>query len=69
MQKRATVYFDSRLHKALRLKAAETERSVFDLVNDAVKRMLMVRCRRFGGIQAAGLGGVLAWCSEAALRK
>ncbi len=39
--KRATVYFDSQLHKALRLKAAETERSVSDLVNDAVKRILM----------------------------
>ncbi|MCH7977533.1 MAG: CopG family transcriptional regulator [Acidobacteria bacterium] len=41
MHKRATVYFDSQLHKALRLKAAETERSVSALVNDAVKRILM----------------------------
>jgi plasmid stability protein len=39
-QRRATVYFDLRLHKALRLKAAETERSVSDLVNDAVKQAL-----------------------------
>jgi hypothetical protein len=35
--KRATVYFDAELHRALRLKAAETERSVSDLVNEAVK--------------------------------
>ncbi len=35
--KRATVYFDPALHRALRLKAAETDRSVSDLVNEAVK--------------------------------
>ena len=35
--KRATVYFDPLLHKALRLKAAETERSISDLVNEAVQ--------------------------------
>lgn len=39
-QRRATVYFDSRLHKALRRKAAATERSISELVNDAVKLAL-----------------------------
>ncbi|HLC41869.1 MAG TPA: CopG family transcriptional regulator [Methylomirabilota bacterium] len=39
-QKRATVYFTSEIHKALRHKAAETERSVSDLVNDAVRLSL-----------------------------
>ena len=39
-QKRATVYFDSDLHRALRLKAAETDRSMSDLVNEAVKLTL-----------------------------
>lgn len=38
--KRATVYFDPELHRALRLKAAETERSVSDLVNEAVRSSL-----------------------------
>jgi hypothetical protein len=38
--KRATVYFDPLLHRALRLKAAETEHSVSDLVNQAVKQSL-----------------------------
>ncbi len=38
--KRATIYFDSDLHKALRLKAVETSRSVSDLVNEAVKGAL-----------------------------
>lgn len=39
-QKRATVYFDPALHRALRLKAAETDRSLSDLVNEAVKLSL-----------------------------
>ncbi|GIV58074.1 MAG: hypothetical protein KatS3mg042_0987 [Rhodothermaceae bacterium] len=38
--KRATVYFDPTLHKALRLKAAATERSVSDVVNEAVRVLL-----------------------------
>ncbi len=39
-QKRATVYFESEVHRALRLKAAATERSISDMVNDAVKASL-----------------------------
>lgn len=39
-QKRATVYFDSDLHRALRFKAAETDRSISDLVNEAVRYSL-----------------------------
>ena len=39
-QKRATIYFDAELHRALRLKAAETDQSVSDLVNRAVKLTL-----------------------------
>ncbi|MBW1672004.1 MAG: CopG family transcriptional regulator [Deltaproteobacteria bacterium] len=35
--KRATVYLDPIVHKALKLKAFETSRSVSDLVNEAVK--------------------------------
>jgi len=38
--KRATIYFDSQLHAALRLKAAHTDRSVSDLVNEAVRAAL-----------------------------
>ena len=39
-QKRATVYFDPALHKALRLKAAATDRSMSDLINEAVRLSL-----------------------------
>lgn len=38
--RRATIYLDSDLHKALRIKAAETDRSISDLVNTAVRRSL-----------------------------
>jgi hypothetical protein len=35
--KRATIYFDPFIHRALRVKAAETDQSISDLVNEAVK--------------------------------
>jgi hypothetical protein len=38
--KRATVYFEPALHKAIRLKAAHTNRSISDVVNDAVRAAL-----------------------------
>ena len=38
--RRSTIYFDPEVHQALRLKAAETDRSVSDLVNLAVKLAL-----------------------------
>ena len=38
--KRATIYLDTEIHRALRLKAAETDRSVSDLVNEAIKASL-----------------------------
>jgi plasmid stability protein len=38
--KRSTIYFEPEVHKALRLKAASTHRSVSDLVNEAVRQAL-----------------------------
>lgn len=38
--KRATVYFEAPIHRALRIKAAETDASVSELVNAAVRRSL-----------------------------
>ncbi|MHB9097755.1 MAG: CopG family transcriptional regulator [Syntrophales bacterium] len=38
--RRATVYLDPELHKALRLKAVETSQSVSELVNRAIKESL-----------------------------
>ena len=38
--KRATIYFDEGLHKALKLKAAEASSTVSDLVNEAVRESM-----------------------------
>ena len=38
--KRATIYLDSELHKALRIKSAETEHSISEIVNEAIKYSL-----------------------------
>jgi len=38
--KRATVYFDPDIHKALKLKSIETSKSISELVNTAVKEAL-----------------------------
>jgi plasmid stability protein len=38
--RRATVYLDPELHRALRVKAAETDQSISDLVNSAIRQTL-----------------------------
>ncbi len=38
--RRSTVYFQPQIHKALRLKSATTQRSISDIVNDAVRQAL-----------------------------
>lgn len=38
--KRSTIYFDPDLHRALRMKAAASNRSISDIVNVAVRQAL-----------------------------
>ena len=38
--KRATIYFDADVHRALRLRAAACDRSISDMVNEAVRMTL-----------------------------
>jgi hypothetical protein len=40
LAKRSTIYLDPALHRALRLKAAETDHTVSELVNDAVRMQM-----------------------------
>ena len=40
LTKRATIYLDADLHRAVRMKAAEIEKSVSDLVNAALRQSL-----------------------------
>lgn len=37
LTKRATVYLEPEMHRALQLKAFETSRSISDLINDALR--------------------------------
>lgn len=50
--KRATIYFDPALHRMLRLKAAETDRSISDLVNDAIRAALAEDAEDFESFEA-----------------
>ena len=38
--KRTTIYLDPQMHQALRIKAAETEHSISELVQEAIKMSL-----------------------------
>ncbi len=39
-QKRATIYFTPEIHRALRLKSATSDRSISEMVNEAVRAAL-----------------------------
>ena len=39
--KRATIYFDAHVHRALRLRAVACNRSISDMVNEAVRMTLV----------------------------
>ena len=39
--KRSTIYFDPKIHRAVRRKAAAVDASISDIVNEAVKRSLI----------------------------
>jgi predicted transcriptional regulator len=40
LSKRSTIYLDPALHKALRIKAFETSRSMSEIINEAVQNAL-----------------------------
>ena len=50
--KRATVYFEPDIHRALRLKAAASDKSISDMVNDAVKLTLADDAEDLGAFEA-----------------
>lgn len=49
--KRATVYFDPIIHKALKLKSIETSKSISELVNKAVKEALAEDAEDIGAFE------------------
>jgi Arc/MetJ family transcription regulator len=54
LSKRATIYLDPALHKALRVKALETSRSVSEMVNDAVRHALAEDAEDLGAFEQRG---------------
>jgi hypothetical protein len=50
--KRATVYFAPEIHRALRLKAAATDRPISKIVNDAVRQSLLEDVDDFAAFEA-----------------
>ncbi len=40
LTKRATVYFDPAIHQVIKMKALETEQSISDIVNEALRHEL-----------------------------
>jgi len=40
LNKRATIYFDPEIHKVLKIKAAETSRSISEIIDDAIRNEL-----------------------------
>ncbi len=59
--KRATVYLDPELHKALRLKAVETSQSVSELVNKAVREALAEDAEDIGAFEERGGERLIAY--------
>ncbi len=49
--RRATVYLEPHLHRALRVKAAQTDRSVSDLVNQAIRQTLLEDTEDLGAFE------------------
>jgi len=59
--KRATVYFEPDLHKAIRLKAAHTHQSISEIVNDAVRMALREDQEDFAAFESRVAEPVLSY--------
>ena len=55
--KRTTVYLEPALHKALRHKAAETEHSISEIVNEAVRQNLLEDFEDLAAFEAEKIKG------------
>jgi plasmid stability protein len=59
LSQRSTIYFDPDMHKALRLKAAEENRSISEIVNEAIAMLTAEDAEDIDAVDArAGEPGV-----------
>ena len=61
--RRATIYLDEVVHKALKIKAIETSRSISDIVNSAVKASLAEDAEDLAAFEDRANGPLLS-CDE-----
>jgi hypothetical protein len=61
LAKRATIYMDPAVHKALKLKAIETSRSLSDLVNEAVREVLAEDAEDLASFEVRGSEPLLSY--------
>ena len=59
--KRATIYMDAELHRALRMKAAETCSSISEIVNHAVKLLLAEENENLAAIEEGAKGPLFSF--------
>jgi len=59
--KRATIYMDAELHRALRMKAAETCSSISEIVNHAVKLLLAEDNENLAAIEEGAKGPLFSF--------
>jgi len=59
--KRSTIYLEPMLHKALRIKSAETSRSMSELVNEAVALSLMEDAEDLAAFEARAIEPLIAF--------
>ena len=58
---RSTVYLDSELHQALRLKSAHSQRSMSDIVNEALRQALREDQEDLATVRARGRERALSY--------
>ena len=61
LTKRSTIYFDPVLHRALRVKAAETSRSVSELINDAARDYLTEHAEDLAVFEERGTESLISY--------
>ena len=58
---RTTVYLDPLLHRALKVRAAETDRSVSELINESIRISLLEDCEDLAAFRERAEEPVLAF--------
>ncbi|MDB2389783.1 CopG family transcriptional regulator [Alphaproteobacteria bacterium] len=61
LSQRSTIYFDPDMHKALRLKAAEENRSISEIVNEAIAMLTSEDAEDIAAVDARACEPVISY--------